>query len=358
MTKKKTLQEDLEEVAAKKEQDEKLLLQARLANKTSELTSAQTLIRSLTAENERMSKVHNFLKTPTEVEPPWAIPKKRKSSDKHGTVGLLLSDLHLDEVVLPSEMRGRNAYNREIADMRLRKVFNSVIEQATYYHQGTKYDGAYVALGGDLVNGDIHPELKETNEYPVPETIRFWVPKIASGLEMLADQFGFVEVAAVPGNHGRLGLKPRYKKRALDNADWLMSALLAERFSSDSRFKFDVPESMDTSTTIYDTTLLLTHGDQAGGGSGIGGIFPGIMRMKARKQANFEFDWLLMGHFHQYLHTQHITVNGSLKGWDEYALGHNFVYEPPNQAMFILTPEHGVTWPIELYCEDRKAEGW
>lgn len=349
-----------QEIGEEEDAREKLVLASQLHNTKAELTSAKTLIRSLQAEIARLEVVENFLAVPLSQEPSWCrLPSKRaKKQQGRGTVCLLLSDLHLDEVVRPEEMRGRNAYNREIADLRLRKVFEGVIEQATYYHQGTSYDGCVVFLGGDLVSGGIHEELRETNEYPVPETIRFWTPKIGDGLNLLADTFGQVHVASVPGNHGRFTSKARYKYRSLENADWLISALLAQRFAHDSRFTFDVSEAMDTFVTVYGTKLLLTHGDQVKGGGGIGGIFPPIMRMKAKKQATEDFDHMVIGHWHSYIHSQGITVNGSLKGYDEYAYGNGFSSEDPRQAMFIITPERQITWPVEVFCQDRKQEGW
>ena len=349
---------DLEEAQQQNAEAERLRLNARVDEKTRELSAAKTLIRSLQSEVDRLAVVENMLDMSFVKEPTWCKVPVRKKKGEHGTVCLLLSDLHLDEVVDPSEMMGRNAFNRDIADLRLKKIFEGFIEQARYYHQGTVYDGAVVALGGDLLNGTIHDELRETNEYPVPDSIQYWVPKIVSGLLLIADEFGKVHVPSVPGNHGRLTQKPRYKKRSQDNTDWLMSMLIAAQLKGDSRFTFDIPNSMDTTFKVYNTTVFLTHGDQTGGGSGIGGIFPPIMRMKARKQANFIFDWMILGHFHQYVHTQGITVNNSLKGWDEYALGHSFPFEEPGQAMFILTPEHGLTWPVQIFCQDRRIEGW
>lgn len=337
---------------------ERLLALAKLDNTRTELTAARTLIKSLQADVERLEKVHDFLSQPLAQEPAWCYAPAKKQKQEHGTIVTMLSDLHLDEVVEPSEMLGRNAYNREIAEMRLHRFFEQVIKQATHYHQGTVYDGIVVMLGGDLVSGGIHDELRESNEGTIAETVRHWTPKIGAGLDLLASQFGNVHVMSVPGNHGRFTQRSRFKKRAHDNADWLISALLAERFATDKRVTFDVPDSMDTYVTVYDKRFLLTHGDQASGGGGIGGIWPPIMRLRARKQANADFDWMVIGHWHQYVHSQGITVNGSLKGWDEFAFGMNFQYEAPSQAMFIVTPERGVTWPVQIFVQDRKKEGW
>lgn len=347
-----------DEILTEAHSTELLRLNARLDEKSRELAAAKTLIRSLQAEVDKLDFVDDFLKDPLPQEPGWCKTPSKPSKQEHGIVCLLLSDLHLDEVVRPEELGSRNAFNREIAELRLKRVFESVIQQATFYHTGTKYDGCVVMLGGDLVSGSIHEELRETNEYPIPVTIRYWTPKIAEGLSLLADVFGKVHVASVVGNHGRFTAKPRYKMRAFDNADWLISVLLAERFANDKRFTFEIPEGTDAFVQIYDTRFLLTHGDQAKGGGGIGGIWPPIMRLKAKKQANDHFDWLVCGHWHTYVHSSGLIVNGALKGYDEFAAGNGFIFEPPQQAMWICTPERGVTWPVELFCQDRKKEGW
>jgi hypothetical protein len=76
----------------------------------------------------------------------------------------MLSDTHFDEVVNPDEMEGLNAYNREIAMMRLEKWTQNVIKMARHYLSGVNYDGVVLILGGDIFSGDIHEELALTNE--------------------------------------------------------------------------------------------------------------------------------------------------------------------------------------------------
>lgn len=336
---------------------ERLKMTGKLEAKSRQLTAAKSIIRGLQDEVNELDRIRELSNTQLRQEPAWLKPRKTKSRVQRGTACLLLSDLHLDEYVNPSEMMGRNAFSREIADMRLNNIFNNFVEQLTFYHQGTTYDGVVVMLGGDTVNGDIH-EGKEHNQYPGPETVRYWVPKLAAGLTMLADVFGKVHVAAVPGNHGRLTEKPVYKNRATTNFDWLIASLLAQWFANDKRFTFDVPQAMETFLKVYDSTILLTHGDQAQGGSGVLGVFGTLVRLQIKKRRNHNFDLLVCGHFHQYINTQGILVNNTMKGWDEYALGHSFEYSEPAQAAFIMTPEHSMTWPIEIFCMDKKKEGW
>ena len=81
---------------------------------------------------------------------------------------------------------------------------------------------------------------------------------------------------------------------------------------------------------------------------------------KARRQTEMRnpFDWMAIGHWHDWWMGKGIIVNGSLKGYDEYAYQCNFQPQPPIQGMWITTPEHGATFPAPLFVQDRKKEGW
>jgi hypothetical protein len=87
------------------------------------------------------------------------------------------------------------------------------------------------------------------------------------------------------------------------------------------------------------------------------------MRMRARKQSRYmatgkSFQTLWLGHWHQYISTPSMIVNGSLKGFDEYAMLMGFGHEAPQQALAIITPERNVTIQAPVFCVDRKKEGW
>jgi hypothetical protein len=218
-------------------------------------------------------------------------------------------------------------------------------------------------LGGDIFSGDIHEELAETNEDTMLGSLLYWASEIGAALDLLAEEFRKVHVAAVAGNHGRMSRKPRMKLRAKTNFDWLLAKMLERHFAGDKRITFDVPESSDVLVSIYDSHHLLTHGDQAHGGGGIGGIYPPIMRLRARKAQRYlstglSFDTLWLGHWHQYLPSPSLIVNGSMKGLDEYAFVNNFGYEPPQQALAVVVPEKGITLQAPIFCVDRKREKW
>lgn len=322
------------------------------------------LSRSL-VEQDRIRAALDLITTIEEghAKPPaWASPKKSQRTRK-GIPTLLLSDLHLDEVVDPDEMEGLNAFNRDIAEQRLKRTFEKAIVTSRDYLQGVKWDGFYLLLGGDIVSGFIHEEITETNEGTVPATVDYWLDPLAAGIGMLAEEFGKVHVAGVVGNHGRLTRKPRAKRRVQDNFDWLIYRMLQRDFKNDGRITWQVPDSADCMVTAYGTNFLFTHGDQFRGGSGIAGALSPLMLGHARKTrrqmiVDRPFDHLVMGHWHTYWAGKGIIVNGSLKGYDEYAYQGNFDFEMPQQAMWVTTPEHGVTFSWPLLSQDRKKEKW
>lgn len=290
--------------------------------------------------------------------PKWVAPKRVKKHE--AIVTCILSDLHVDEVVKPQEIGHLNAYDREIATMRLRKWALSLVDQAKHYVAGVDVAGAVVMLGGDILTGELH-DLAESNEDYLPGTLVYWSEQLAAALTTVADAFGNVYVPVVVGNHGRRTYKPRTKGRSRDNYDWLIAHMVAAHVKGDDRITFSILDDPDAWVEVYGTTYLLTHGDQASGGGGIGGIWPPIMRMLAKKRQRYGRPFIaVMGHWHSLIMApgQGLIVNGSLKGYDEFASVMNFSAERPQQAAWLTTPEHGVTLQFPIFCDDREAEGW
>lgn len=317
--------------------------------------------------SEELDTVHRTLETTDTImsanlnPPKWLAPAKPAKSA--ATLVVMLSDTHFDEVVQPEEMDGLNAYNRVIATMRLKKWTQNVLKMSRHYLSGVTYDGCVLILGGDIFSGDIHEELAQTNEDSILGSLIYWSEQLCAAIDLLEAEFGKVHVASVVGNHGRMTRKPRMKLRVRTNFDWLVSKMIEKNYEGNKNVTFQIPEGADCLINIYGHGHLITHGDQVTGGGGIGGIYPPIMRLRARKAqrylatgANFKTLW--MGHWHQYISTPSLIINGSLKGYDEYAMINNFGFEPPQQALAIVTPKHNVTIQAPIFVEDRKAEKW
>ena len=273
-----------------------------------------------------------------------------------------MSDWHLDERVNLAQMGGVNEFDRKIAEARAANFFDNVVRLAEHYVRGIKYEGLYLLLGGDIFSGNIHEELKMTNECTIIESLLYWVEPVASGIRYLADRFHAVHIPCVVGNHGRLSYKPVAKNRAQDNFDYLFYNMLAMALKDDTRITWDISQAADCRFTVHDTSFLLTHGDQFRGGTGIAGLLSPLLlgdhRKRKRQNALHQpYDWMVYGHWHSLvLGVRGLLGNGSLKGYDEYAMVSNFDYEPPQQAFWLVQPRRGVTmrWPVHVLGDNEK----
>lgn len=288
--------------------------------------------------------------------PTWAVVEPKE----HGSAGvptLFLSDLHWGEVVYPAQINHVNKFNLAIAQARMRFTVDTAIDLLRIIDVKMRYPGIVVPLGGDMITGDIHDELTATNEIPTMPAVLDLYGHLIAAITKLADTFGAVFLPCVTGNHGRNTRKIWAKDRHLTSFDWLLYRFLAKHFEPDKRVTFHVPDGNDASYKIFGTRYLLTHGDKLGsGGDGLIGFLGPVMRGDNKKrsrnsQIDLNYDVMLAGHWHQYAHLTRVIVNGTMKGYDEYASESNFSYEPPQQALWITHPRHGITYRMPVYCE-------
>lgn len=289
--------------------------------------------------------------------PTWASAPLAKPSSP-GVPLLFLSDFHWGEVVHPSQINGVNKFNLAIAQERLKYTVETAIQLLTILDSKRDYPGIVVLFGGDFISGNIHDELTATNELNTMPTVMDLYGHLIAAIDRLAAVFGAVFIPCVSGNHGRDTRKIWGKDRHHTSFDWLLYRLLAKHFEADKRVTFFIPDSSDALFRIFTTRFLLTHGDQFRGGDSIIGALGPLTRGNQKKQARnqaigAEFDVMLAGHWHQYIHLSRLIVNGSLKGYDEYAYQNNFGFEEPQQALFVVHPRHGITFRMPVNCQQR-----
>jgi predicted phosphodiesterase len=360
-----TLADDAAELEAARTLDRAYDAAAKLRR---DLADARRRLKVVQDERDsfaELAAIHDVVAASNPRPPRWMTPK-RPGKGHRGTLVLLLSDTHWDEVVDPGQMSGMNAYDRPIAELRLKRWAERVVMLARDYTAGVTLDGIVVLYGGDNLSGDIHEELRRTNADTLLGGLLHWQEQLAAALGLVADELKVpVHMAATFGNHPRTTDKPHTKNEARTNVDWVLAHQVARHFRGDDRFTFDIPEARDVYVTVYGTTHCLNHGNETTGGSGIGGIWPPIMRMKARKVERDmaygrRWDVLCIGHWHQEIFApqQGLIVNPAMKGYDEYARRHNFRPERPAQLAWLVTPEHGITDGRPIIVGDRKREGW
>lgn len=296
------------------------------------------------------------------------VPRPRWFTETSGGLGasetpiLLTSDFQWGEKIISEEVGGINEFNADIARVRYRRLIAKATDIAQNHIARPNYPGLIYLRGGDAISGDIHDELRETNDLQsIPATMDL-LGEEAEGVAKCADAFGRVHVVSVPGNHGRTTRKPHAKSYVNLNYEVLLSWFLEREFKNDDRVTFEAPMSGDALFKVYDWKFLLTHGDRIGSRGGQGFIGPVATVARGAQKLRMQYatmghklDLIMMGHFHTPLWMPGCVVNGCLPGFSEYAFGPLRVTPtPPSQWLFFVHPKYGVTSRWEIFLEDPK----
>jgi hypothetical protein len=272
-------------------------------------------------------------------------------------VGVHWSDTHMGEVIDAEEIGGINAFNSEICRQRLRRHIIAACNIGTRWADDTDCVGAYFALGGDLISGDIHEELRMTNDLTAHEQVQAMVEEAGAAIRELLKAFGRVHVTCVPGNHGRNTPKATAKLYSRLSYDMMIGAMVQRDFASDPRVTFQMSAAKDQVTPVFGRNVLSTHGDKmgTGGGQGFAGPFLPIVRGAKKVMAQYaskgtNIDLMIHGHYHTSGNPGNILSNGSVPGYSEYGDDLRFVIEPPQQNLFLLHSRWGLRerMPIQL----------
>lgn len=263
---------------------------------------------------------------------------------------LLTSDYQLGERIEATDTN-LVEYNAKVFVRRYRKMISTAIELATeHVSRSWRIDGFVYARGGDTISGDIHEELRESNELTPLEACELAFEEEAGGVRNLAEEFGRVEVktTGAGGNHDRTTLKFRFKRLSANNYDRTVAYMLAREFKRDKRVTFQTSKGIDVVYPIYDERVLLTHGDRLGsrGGQGMVGpaatIMRGVQKIIIEQAAAREFITRVdHGHFHFALKTPVSLSNGTMAGHSELGKSGRSRPEPAMQWMVFHSAKHG-----------------
>ena len=318
-------------------------LKQRLAKTLDELATAKEML--LTAEEaDRMRKG---------VDP--IVPRESSSAQREATAVALASDWHIEERVDSAAVNGVNDYNLEIAKHRAERFFSGFIYLTKYHSEHFTIRDALLWLGGDLITGYLREENLEHNELsPVfaIATLHAWLADGIRAYLAALPQIELLTIVCNSGNHGRLTEKVRPATREQNSIEWLLYANLAREFANEPRVKFNLPYGSQTYVDIYDFTVRFTHGDEAKFGGGVGGIMIPLKKAIARWNTVKTAAWTNVGHFHQYHDLPTLVVNGSLIGYNTYALSIGADFETPRQAFYLVDRSRGKCMSSSLWVDE------
>lgn len=302
--------------------------------------------------NLQLDETLALVNTPADI-PEWTTPDKSDNISNNIPI-LMVSDIHYGENVNPNEVPNGNCYSPEVAKARWDRLINNTILKTR--SKDKKCKGIVVCFLGDDISGDIHDELKETNDKtPIDACMEVASQKIKM-LKAFEKEYGKVWVVSVMGNHGRTTKKPQSKGLAEHNYDSLIAAIVKKQLEGDTNISFYIPKSGEAYFELYGCNFLATHGDRIGsrGGQGFIGCSATIARgqhktRQAYAQIGKPIDWMLIGHFHTPMQLEHTIANGTTVGYSQYARDLKIEPSYPSQTLFYVNDKYGVTDVSRIY---------
>lgn len=283
------------------------------------------------------------------------MPRETRSGLREGTIQVLASDWHVEEPISADAISGRNRFNLEIAEQRMTRFFEATRWGVDWHRQEYLVRDMILWLGGDLFSNYLHEDQIENNELSPVESIAFLQVHVETGIRhILADQMlANLVVICNDGNHGRLTKKMRSATRVKNSLEWLLYVGLRNAFAGDPRVTFILPTGPMTYFDVYGNTIRYTHGDLTKFGGGVGGITIPIYKAIARWNTVRNARATIMGHYHQLTNLNDLIINGSLCGFNEFALSIGARFEPPMQDLTMFDSKRFKSSTMPLWVSER-----
>lgn len=277
--------------------------------------------------------------------------KPKKTADSQATAVACLTDVHIGERVYLEQTNGLNQYSITIAQKRVDEFFVNIVKLVEKERQDVRIDELVLFLGGDIIDGALHLDTIMSNEVSEPMkqavTAQSW---IRSGLVYLEPHFEKITIICKDGNHGRTTTRIHHASRAGNSLEWYMYHNLALQFQ---QFTWINEHALHTYLTFYkgcvgEKTIRFHHGDTISFG-GVNGPYTYLNRRRYQWNAGKRADIDVIGHLHSYrVNPNGWILNGSVVGYNPFAVSLGAEYERPQQAFFLMDSKRGMTVNIPI----------
>ncbi len=334
----------LQEVKEKIQEDRKVVQLSRSKSETDKK------YKMLLEETERVRKELEIALA-TEDFKTSVIDYRVSSGSSEAVAFAIASDWHLEELVAPEKVNGLNKYNLEIAKQRAEEFFQNTVRLLSKEQKDVKIDTLVLALLGDFISSNIHDELLENCLLRPAEAIIFAEELIASGIEyILAHTKVKLIIPCCVGNHTRITRKVHISTEQGNSLETIMYSHLSRYFEKNKRVKFVIAQGYHQYLTVFESyTVRFHHGHAMRFAGGVGGIYiparKAIAQWQKVKYANLD----VFGHFHNYkIDGDLFVLNGSLIGYNAFAVAIAADYERPRQAFFLVDKKRGKTVHVPI----------
>ena len=275
---------------------------------------------------------------------------ERESGYKYAVA--LFSDAHIEETVNPENILNLNEYNIDIAKQRIETYFQNLARCLNR----DEVDELIFASLGDTISGYIHEELSQQNSMTPVEATFIAQSILFSGLKFLCENTNInnIKFIGIVGNHSRTTKKIQHSNGYKMSYEYLMYKNIERQCKEcDLPIEIYIPESeFAIISTPGDKKFIFCHGFQVRGGTNtVCGIYPALQRLSLKWNKIIKQDKIYMGHFHQCISIPNAVVNGSIIGYNSFALSNGMSYEEPAQMYEVYDTKIGHICTRKIYCK-------
>jgi hypothetical protein len=321
-----------------------------------EITSLKKQLDSVVKDYQDLSDAYDIALNLKTTNVNVAVPSidLNSKSINEATAIVKISDGHFGKVILPSTVNGLNKYNPDIAKKRMDICAENTMKLIKKERADVKIENLVLILGGDfLENSQLHHHSEMTTALSPMEETLFSREILNKYIKTVCEYGNFqkIAVACTRGNHSRITHRMIASVDYRMNYETILYSILKDDFRGES-MEWTIPDSEVAEVDVYGNMLRVVHGHQIKFQGGVGGLTVPlnkyVMRMDQINKAFYNF----VHHYHNLSYpTVTTTVNGSIVGYDPYAMSIGCSYEPPMQSFQLLDSRRGMTIKAPIFCD-------
>ncbi len=281
-------------------------------------------------------------------------PSSKRTEHTQAAAILVASDWHVEETVDPRTISGLNEYNPEIAKKRSENFFCIGQRLIDVLARDLSINTIVLALLGDFITNSLHEDAIEGNAMPPIEAALYAQDLISSGIHFLLKNSPKRKliIPCHSGNHARTTKKIHHAHEKGHSLEYMMYVSLAREFEKNSNVEFRLADGYHSWIDILGVKTRFHHGHNIRYAGGVGGITIPVNKAIAQWDKAEQAKLDIFAHFHQYTDLGKWFCNGSLIGYNAFAVSIKAEYEEPQQGFLIIDEKRGRTHRAPIFVDE------
>jgi len=334
----------------------KITDQVIMRRENAEIKSLKRQIESAIKDYEALSDSYDVALGLKSGSPNNVIPEIRESKkvSTQAAAIIQISDGHFGKIVVPSTVNGLNNYNPTIARERMETCAYNSIKLIKKEREGTNIDSLVLILGGDFIeNSQLHHHSEMTTAMSPMEETMFARDLLSKYINTVCEYGDFkdITISCTRGNHSRITNKMVASVDYRMNYEYILYNILKGDFSHEN-ITWSIPDSEVAEVDVYGKMIRVVHGHQIKSQGGVGGIAVPLNKYLLRMDQVSKAHHTFVHHYHTLSYpTTNSTINGSVVGYDPYAMSLGCSYQRPLQSFQVMDSVRGITVKAPIFCD-------